>query len=82
MITDPALVSRLHNWKFEDAWGLLLRQPLLAPDDELPVVRALSRVFGNAGWFDGDMGTLVAAVVSRLVDQPEQPAAQPQPKGP
>jgi hypothetical protein len=53
--------GRLLNWKF----GQALRQ--LTPDateGERELVTALTEVFGDVGWFDGSMATIVAAALA------------------
>jgi hypothetical protein len=56
------LESRLYNWKFEQALRYLDGEPQETKD----VVEALARMFGNAGWFYGDMQVVVAAAVRSL----------------
>lgn len=61
--------GRLHNWKFEAAAKYL---PDSDPTDhEHGLVNALAAVFGNSGWFDGRMGTIVSAAVSTLTGDRE-----------
>lgn len=56
------LESRLNNWKFETATKYLVGQS----QDVKDVVRSLARTFGNCGWFEGDMATIIAAAVQSL----------------
>lgn len=62
---NDALLSRLVNWKFQSAKGCLEGEPQQVKD----VVEALSRSFGNCGWFDGDLGTVVGFVVDKLKEE-------------
>lgn len=57
--------NRLYNWKFYQAQSLLDES---ATEHEEETVRALAATFGNCGWFDGCMGTIVGATVRHLVE--------------
>ena len=59
------LVSRLFNWKFTQATQCLAGQHIEVAE----TVRALSRMFGNCGWEDGDMGRVVSAAVRHLIGE-------------
>jgi hypothetical protein len=60
---NEKLKSRLVNWKFSQALNHL--------DDELTagqreLIEALARLVGDSGWFEGDIGVLVALAVAAL----------------
>ena len=57
--------NRLYNWKFESAQERLSEEEPTGAEREL--VKALARTFGNSGWFDGNMGTIVSAAVTSLI---------------
>ena len=61
---NEKLKSRLFNWKFEQALQYVDGGVDL---DDLEVIKALARLFGNCGWFEGDVGALVSVVVSSLI---------------
>jgi hypothetical protein len=63
MLTERA-VGRLQNYKFASAASELTYD---ATKDERELVEALARMFGNVGWFDGDMATLVDCTVESLL---------------
>lgn len=50
--------NRLENWKFASAYAALFMQDrdgsVTSITTEHNTVRALSEVFGNCGWFEGD----------------------------
>jgi hypothetical protein len=62
------LINRLENWKFESALKHLRGQPRAVQSS----VRALSRLLGNSGWLDGDIGELVTLAVEDLTGNREQ----------
>jgi hypothetical protein len=71
-LTDQ-VKDRLYNWKFASACGLLHEQ-ILAGDvtptaDEQDTIEALSRMFTNCGWFDGDFGVVVGVAVRSLIGE-------------
>lgn len=69
--------SRLGNWKFATAAGLL------DADDksvEAETIRALNCLFANCGWFDGDMGTVVHYVVGCLLEAKPEAEQLPAPE--
>lgn len=61
------LLGRLMNWKFTQALryveaedGQRLEMGAHLNGDIMDGLRALSRAFGDSGWFDGDLGTIVS----------------------
>jgi uncharacterized protein (DUF1810 family) len=54
-MVNKDLFGRLLNWKFKSALNYLDG----ATDEEKSLVEALARMFGNCGWFDGDMAEIV-----------------------
>jgi hypothetical protein len=54
--------NRVENWKFADA---RTKMPKTHPDYAL--VECLAGLFGNCGWFDGEIGALVEMVVERII---------------
>jgi len=61
------LLGRLGNWKFTQALRLVeaengqrLEMGSMLNSEIMDGIRALSRAFGNSGWFDGDLGTIVS----------------------
>lgn len=77
-IFNDKVKSRLVNWKFERAAKVLLDADVEDMSKEAAVVYELSRMFGNSGWFDGEMGELVGAVVDLLV-RDEEPSCNQAP---
>lgn len=59
---NEELESRLINYKFEDATAHLEGED----DDTKSVVEALARMFGNPGWFDGDMALIIDVVLQKI----------------
>lgn len=57
------LIGRLKNWKFETAAKYCEGQPKAVVE----IVKALAATFGNSGWFDGHLGTIVWATVESLM---------------
>jgi hypothetical protein len=57
------LRGRLYNWKFESAKRYLNGET----DSVKRIVRSLSVLYGNCGWFEGKMGMRVGAVVDSLL---------------
>lgn len=57
------LTGRLTNWKFESALRYLDDD---VTKDEREVVTSLACVFGNIGYVDGEMGTIISAAVASL----------------
>ena len=64
---NTKLRSRLDNWKFEQATQYLKGESIMVKN----VVRALARTFGDPGWFEGDMGTIVAAALDCITAEDE-----------
>lgn len=62
---DAALISRLENWKFGQAMQYLRDDHPKSVHNE---VNVLCRLFGDAGWFDGDIGELVRLAVIGLIE--------------
>ena len=56
------LHGRIENWKFDSALKYLDGEP----EYTVALIQALARVFGDCGWFDGDMGLIVCAACDRL----------------
>lgn len=52
---NKKLFGRLLNWKFEQALQYLDNEPEEVKD----LVKSLARMFGNSGWFFGDMSEIV-----------------------
>jgi hypothetical protein len=69
MMIDPhsKLGNRLYNWKFSTAaaYASELQDELNVNDYEL--ILALEKAFGNVGYFDGNLATIVQAAVKTLV---------------
>lgn len=42
-------------------------EAVVSDEDEHQILLALSETFGNCGWFDGAMGTIVGAAVAWLL---------------
>jgi len=60
---NEKLKSRVENWKFESALKYIDDK---VTDGEKEIIKALARLFGNSGWFYGDMGILVDTVLDFL----------------
>ena len=59
------LRSRLINWKFKSA---MIYKDVFEDDPEaMEVLVILDRMFGNSGWTDGDMATLIGVAVDMLL---------------
>jgi hypothetical protein len=71
---DESTINRLYNWKFNQAKDRMGKQAedVRPTDDEVWVVQALEEAFGDCGWFDGAMGTVVRAAVRSLIGPPGQ----------
>ncbi len=65
---DAALIGRLLNWKFNSALALVREDH---PETVSAVVKALAETFGNCGWFDGNMATIIQFTVSSLCPEDE-----------
>lgn len=59
--------GRLFNWKFETA----LRYIDQFPDGAHELLRALSRLFGDVGWFSGDMATVIEYALNSIGIDPD-----------
>lgn len=60
------LHSRMDNWKFASANGVLnkiLETKAHVPADLVAAIRSLSSMFANIGWQDGDMSMLISIAV-------------------
>jgi hypothetical protein len=68
-------IGRLENWKFAQAEASMDHQGESPTDAEASVVRALSGQFGNCGWFEGTMATVVAAALDSIL--PDPPGTNP-----
>lgn len=62
MISDECF-DRVVNWKFMSAEEHLTDE---ATAEERIVIETLARMFGNSGWFWGDMGTVVRRAIQSL----------------
>jgi hypothetical protein len=62
------LRSRLENWKFASATNYL--DDGCSPEDK-DLILALSSMYGDCGWFDGNQGILIGAAVSLLLSSGE-----------
>lgn len=77
MLNDN-VIFRLKNWQFQFAARLVQasasadEQTEPPTETELLLIESLARVFGNTGWFSGDMATIVGAAVSTLLPKPEE----------
>ena len=59
------LRDRLINWKFKSA---MIYADVFSDDPEaMEVLETLNRMFGNIGWFFGDMQILVGVAVDMLL---------------
>ncbi len=66
MALTESCVSRLHNFKFQDAARELTET---ATDQERAVVEALA-VFGNPGWFlGGQIEVVISAAISSITTE-------------
>lgn len=59
------LRGRVHNWKFSSA---LLHLDGEAEDVQI-TVQTLATMFGNVGWFEGTMATMVERAVNSLLQE-------------
>jgi hypothetical protein len=64
MSSNPELLTRLRNWEFQSAADLLDADDLR---ERAQTVRALARLYGNSGRFEGETGEFVGAVVTVLL---------------
>ena len=60
--SNEELCGRLMNWKFSQAEACIENES----DDEILVIVALSRTFGNCGWINGNMGTIIEAAINSI----------------
>lgn len=70
--TKAALISRLENWKFNSAHAIYADLSLIRRENLSDVgtkILALSEMYGNCGWFEGQMGGLVAVTVDLLIEK-------------
>ncbi len=71
MSLSTAVQSRLYNWKFSSAHDHLMVHDLKdATEDEREAIAALARVFGNCGYFYGELASIVRGCVAWLLGQP------------
>jgi hypothetical protein len=71
MLNDN-VIELLKDWKFQRASAYADEQTEPLPTEaELLLIESLARVFGNTGWFSGDMARIVGAAVSTLLPKPE-----------
>lgn len=59
--------NRLYNWKFSQALTAAKNQDRLPTTDEILKLKALADTFGNCGWFDGTMATIIQMAVHDLI---------------
>lgn len=75
---SPDVASRLWNWKFESAAASMHAEDDKLPrgassaytDDEASMINGLNRLFGNVGYFNGEMSDLVRGAVAWILQQP------------
>lgn len=63
---EDHFISRMINWKFHSAEAIM---PDSLDDDRRSAVVALSEVFGNCGWLDAEMDTIIAAAVAWVIKE-------------
>jgi hypothetical protein len=69
-VLNDNVIKLLKNWKFQLASAYADEQTEPLPTEaELLLIESLARVFGNIGWFSGDMATIVSAAVSTLLSE-------------
>jgi hypothetical protein len=68
---NSTVVGRLNNWKFRSA-AAYAQEDTQTTEDELALIQALAGTFDNSGWFEGDLGLIVAAAVSTLVPEEDE----------
>jgi hypothetical protein len=68
LVKNENLKSRLINWKFESALKYLDGE-----EEGIKVlVGILARMYGNCGWFSGDMAALIAAALESIgIEDPD-----------
>jgi hypothetical protein len=59
---NAQLYSRLAHWKFRQALAYVQDEPA----ERREAVEALARLFGDVGWFDGDIGHVVRLALCAL----------------
>ena len=64
MALNEELKNRIYNMKFDQAIQYLDKD-VTGPEKE--AIEALSRCFGNCGWSDGDIGTILELAVYKLI---------------
>lgn len=68
-------VERLENFKFSQALGSARNQITPATEKEIEVLEALAETFGNPGWFEGHLATVVEAAFSSIIPKEADAAA-------
>lgn len=63
---NEKLKSRLENWKFKQALQYVDDS---VSEDEKNVIGTLARLFGDCGWLEGDVGTLISVAVRSLTEK-------------
>lgn len=64
MSKKEQLVNRLENWKFYDAYAIAKQVPFNAEHEVVKdIIGSLSRLYGNCGWFEGEVGCLIGRIV-------------------
>lgn len=75
MALSERVQLRVANWKFGSAWKITQEETAAGavhdPHDEA-VIRALAEMLGNPGWFEGNLGVIVGAVVYWLLADPAE----------
>lgn len=71
MALSSAVQSRLYNWKFSSAQCQLRVDDYEGvTEDERESIAALARVFGDCGYFYGELANVVRGCVAWLLSQP------------
>lgn len=68
MISED-VAGRLENYKFEQARTALNRmfdRDSAVPEEDRALIHALAASFGNPGWFDGHLATIIDAAIRPL----------------
>lgn len=60
---NEPLRTAIAAWKFADALALASKRTVIRYE----LLATLARLFGNSGWFDGDVGALVACAVDEIL---------------
>jgi hypothetical protein len=63
---NTKLISRLENWKFEQALQYIDKD---TPETISIIIQVLSEEYGDCGWFMGNQGVIVSTTVRYLLIQ-------------